>query len=412
MDFFSNMLSGQAAGVQKLRPGKQAGLRQLGLLLCVVSLALQSCSADQLGLPGPVETRPNTLTPTPANPANPPAGSQVNLPMKVGYGLRGSFYELYFTDPFNPAATFEEGGPDLPLAAAINAARVSVDVAAYSISLPSIRAALINAYNRGVRVRMVVESDNMEDQVPQALKDAGIPIKGDGRQGLMHNKFIVIDNSEVWTGSMNFTTSGTYQDNNNLVRIRSTQVAADYTTEFDEMFVDDFFGPDVIAATPYQSLTIDGTNVEVYFSPDDHVAKRIAALLRSATDSIYFLAYSFTANDFGDIMRQKASDGLKVAGVMDESQLKLNAGTEYTDFLKAGMQVYPDGNAGLMHHKVIIIDNNIVITGSYNFTASAERTNDENVVIFFNKQIAAAYMAEFQRVFDEAPKIKGGTSMR
>ena len=97
---------------------------------------------------------------------------------------------------------------------------------------------------------------------------------------------------------------------------------------------------------------------------------------------------------------------------MDESQIRLDTGTEYDAFVRDALPVYPDGNAGLMHHKVIIIDNEIVITGSYNFTASAERTNDENVVIFFDKQLAADYMAEFQRVFDEAPKIKGGTSMR
>ena len=385
---------------------------QIGLLVCVLSLTLQSCASVQAVLTPSVETRPTVNPSTSAVPTPLPPGSQVSLPMKVGYGMRGSFYELYFTDPFNPASANEEGGPDVPLAAAIKAARVSVDVAAYSISLFSVEQALIAANKRGVRVRMVMESDNMSDPVPQELKNAGIPIVGDKQPGLMHDKFMVIDHSEVWTGSMNFTTSGTYQDNNNLIRIRSSKVAADYTTEFEEMFVDNFFGPDAIANTPYPLVTVDKVPLEVYFSPDDHVARRIAALLRAANSSIYFLAYSFTANDFGDIIRQKAQDGLKVAGVMDESQIRLDTGTEYDAFVRDALPVYPDGNAGLMHHKVIIIDNEIVITGSYNFTASAERTNDENVVIFFDKQLAADYMAEFQRVFDEAPKIKGGTSMR
>jgi phosphatidylserine/phosphatidylglycerophosphate/cardiolipin synthase-like enzyme len=57
-----------------------------------------------------------------------------------------------------------------------------------------------------------------------------------------------------------------------------------------------------------------------------------------------------------------------------------------------------------MHHKVIIIDGDIVITGSYNFTASAERTNDENVVIFHDTKIAAVYLAEFQRVYADAQR--------
>jgi phosphatidylserine/phosphatidylglycerophosphate/cardiolipin synthase-like enzyme len=63
-----------------------------------------------------------------------------------------------------------------------------------------------------------------------------------------------------------------------------------------------------------------------------------------------------------------------------------------------------DGNEGLMHHKVFIIDERIVITGSYNFSASAETTNDENVVILFNPAIAAQYLGEFQRVYDHGQK--------
>ena len=55
-----------------------------------------------------------------------------------------------------------------------------------------------------------------------------------------------------------------------------------------------------------------------------------------------------------------------------------------------------------MHHKVIIIDRSIVITGSYNFSASAEERNDENVVIIYNADIAAQYMEEFQKVYDQA----------
>ena len=357
-------------------------------------LAVLACNAKIL---------PPSVTPVPVNPTATPSGL-MEIPMQVGYGVRGPFYEIYFTDPFNPASSKDEGGPDVPLVAAIDKARISVDVAAYSVSLYSFRAALIRAQKRGVEVRMVMESDNMNDSSPQALMDGGIPIVGDRRQGLMHDKFVVIDRSEVWMGSMNFTTSGTYEDNNNLVRIRSAKVAEDYTVEFEEMFKDDFFGADAVAETPNPRVTIDGVPLEIYFSPDDHVARRIVELLRGAQRSIYFLAYSFTANDFGDILRQKARDGLKVSGVMDESQVKSNKGTEFIPFTEAGLPVYLDGNAGLLHHKVFIIDEQIVITGSYNFSASAERTNDENVAIFFDPQIAAQYLAEFQRVEVEAQK--------
>ena len=143
-----------------------------------------------------------------------------------------------------------EGGPDEALANAIDKARLSVDMAIYSLNLWSIRDALIHAHQRGAVVRLVMESDNMDNQEIQQIQDAGIPIIGDQREGLMHNKFVVIDHAEVWTGSMNFTTSGAYEDNNDLIRIRSTQVAEDYTTEFNEMFEEDMFGPDSTRRNP------------------------------------------------------------------------------------------------------------------------------------------------------------------
>ena len=94
----------------------------------------------------------------------------------------------------------------------------------------------------------------------------------------MHDKFMVIDRSEVWTGSMNFTDSGAYADNNNLVRIRSTQLAENYTMEFEEMFLDDVYGPEQGATTPNATVRINETRLENYFSPDDGTAQRITEL--------------------------------------------------------------------------------------------------------------------------------------
>ena len=89
---------------------------------------------------------------------------------------------------------------------------------------------------------------------------------------------------------------------------------------------------------------------------------------------------------------------------MDESQFKA-PGSEFSAFKKAALPIYIDGNPGLMHDKVFIIDGQIVITGSYNFTSSAERSNDENVLIIYDKQIAAQYLAEFERIYAIAQKM-------
>ena len=316
-------------------------------------------------------------------------------------GVHSSLLQVYFTDPSALNTDTYEGGPDTYLAAAINGARFSVDMAAYSLNLWSIRDALIHAYQRGVKVRMVMESDNMDVQEVQALKDTGIPIIGDQREGLMHNKFMVIDQSEVWTGSLNFTVSGTYKDNNNLIRIQSSEVAEAYTCEFNEMFDEDLFGMDTGSTTPYPPLTINGTPVEIYFSPDDGVAERIIDLVNGAQESIYFMAYTFTSQDIGTAIIERAHAGVSVAGVMDTDQILSNQGTEYDKFMQSGLDIRKDGNKGLMHHKVIIIDQKIVITGSYNFTKSAEISNDENIVIIFSPDVATQYLQEFQKVYEQ-----------
>lgn len=311
--------------------------------------------------------------------------------------------QVYFTDPSAPHAGDYIGGPDEELAAAIEAARLTVDVAIYNLNLWSIRNALLDAWQRGVQVRVVVESDNLDGDEIQDLVAAGIPVLGDRREGLMHNKFVIIDRQEVWTGSLNFTVSGGYYDNNNLIRIRSTQVAETYMHEFDEMFKDDRFGPDSIADTVHPFLTIDGVDIEFYFSPDDGVAARLVELILEAQESIYFMAFSFTADDIGAAIVDAAlTREVTVAGVMEVEQVNTNQGTEYDYFQQSGLDVLLDGNEGQMHHKVIIVDRSIVITGSYNFSASAETRNDENLVIIHNPVIAGYYLDEFQRVYEQA----------
>jgi len=344
-----------------------------------------------------------TQTPTPEVDATSTPGTELTpVDLAVGYGVKGPWFELYFTDPTNPLSAQGTGGADGPLVKAIDNAKLSIDVAAYSLSLNSVRFALVRAYKRGVVVRMVMESTNMDNSDPQALITAGIPIVGDNQPGLMHDKFMVIDNSEVWVGSMNFTDSGTYADNNNMMRILSTKIAEDYSADFKLMFEDQKFGPDKVDTVPNPTVTIDGMQLDIYFSPNGGVLNALAVLLNSAQKSIYFLAFSYTSNDLGAIVRQKYKDGLTVEGVMDEGQVSSNQGTEYDPFLQAKMQVRRDGNPGLLHHKVFIVDGKIVAFGSYNFSQSAETKNDENLIIVYNEAIAQQFLREFQRVWKVA----------
>jgi len=265
-----------------------------------------------------------------------------------------------------------------------------------------LREALLAAHRGGVIVRLVIDSDNQDRPEIQALVQGGIAVRGDLREGLMHNKFVVIDHLEVWTGSMNFTINGAYRNNNNLIRIRSSQLAEDYLSEFEEMFRDNLFGLGSPANTPYPELSLDGTSLGVYFSPEDGTAASLIKLIGKAQESIDFLAYAFTSDDLATAMLERSQDGVIVSGVFEKSQCYANRGCEYDHLKSNGLRVRLDGNQDDMHHKVIIIDHQVIVTGSYNFSTSAEGRNDENTLILNNADIAAQYLAEFRKIFDQA----------
>lgn len=309
--------------------------------------------------------------------------------------------KVFFTDPGAQSAARHHGGPDEVLAAAMGSARQSIDVAVYHLNLWSIRDALISAHRRGVQVRVITESDNILAPEIDEIERAGITVIGDRRETLMHDKFVVIDRQEVWTGSMNLTVGSVYDDNNNLIRLRSAPVALEFTREFDEMFVEDRFGPLSIVEEAGGRLPVGATAVEVLFAPEDRVAARLIDLIRGATSSIEFLAYAFTADGLADAMLERARAGVQLRGVF-ETDMADALGSEYPRFRQAGVDVRVDGNWGLMHHKVLVLDGSTVVTGSYNFTRSAEEGNDETVVILTDPEVAREFRQEFERMYAAA----------
>jgi phosphatidylserine/phosphatidylglycerophosphate/cardiolipin synthase-like enzyme len=351
----------------------------------VIVLLLGAAYACEGGLDG-------TATPLPLTPiVEPPSGS---------------WYRLYFTDP---AATADldnpEGGIPDEVAASFAAAQRTIDVAVFEFDLPLLAEALVEAAQRGVRVRLVTDTDSLEEEAVQDLIAAGIPVVEDGRSAFMHDKFAVIDGVTVWTGSMNFTFNDAYRNNNNVVEITSTRLAQNYTAEFEEMFTRREFGPGAHDPTPNPALTINETVVENYFSPDDGVAAHILDALNSAESSIYFMAFSFTRTDFADALVAKAGEGVTVQGVFETRQVAAGGDAAWNALTAAGLanlRVRQDGNKYNLHSKVFIIDGQIVVTGSYNFSRNAEENNDENVLFIHDPEIAAAYFAEWQKVWEEA----------
>jgi phosphatidylserine/phosphatidylglycerophosphate/cardiolipin synthase-like enzyme len=143
------------------------------------------------------------------------------------------------------------------------------------------------------------------------------------------------------------------------------------------------------------------TTGEVYFSPQDGVAKHVLDRLAAAKRSVHFMAFSYTSSAIADAMVGKVKAGLPVRGVF-ESQNAGGTGSAFSRLTQGGVNVLEDGNCYILHHKVIVIDERTVITGSYNFSFSAERDNDENLVIVDDPNLAHAYLQEFERVYAQA----------
>lgn len=311
-----------------------------------------------------------------------------------------SWYRLYFTDPTVTGQIDEPTGglPD-QVAASMDTAQRTLDVVVYEFNWEPLAEAMIRAAERGVAVRLVTDTDTVtEDKaLIDELKQAGIPVVDDQRNAIMHDKFVIIDGSVVWTGSMNFTINDGYKNNNNFMEIRSTRLAENYQAKFDQMFEDKIFGETLYAPNPV--ISISGTEVETYFSPDAGVADAILEELRAAETSIYFLAFSFTRDDMSDVLIEKHQAGLIVQGVFETRQIGAGADAAWLALTQAGVAVRQDGNPRTMHHKVFIIDGETVVMGSYNFSNNAEENNDENILILHNANIAQAYFAEFQKVW-------------
>jgi phosphatidylserine/phosphatidylglycerophosphate/cardiolipin synthase-like enzyme len=333
---------------------------------------------------------------------------QPGLPTPAPAGSDAGETQVFFTTPSLVYPDVRNHRPASPLLQAviadIDSARKSVDLATFDLDIPEVTDALLRAKQRGLAVRAIVDSENLEtpevSEQTGRLESASIPVVFDNREPFMHDKFLVVDAAVAWTGSWNVTTNDLYRNNNNFVRFNNNLIAADYTNEFEQMF-EGRFGTSKTSDTPYPHVQVGSANVEVYFSPEDGVAKYVLQRLAAAKKSIHFMTFSYTEDKISDAMVAKRKAGLVVRGVF-ERQNAGGSGADFNRLQQGGVDVLQDGNCYILHHKVIIIDERTVITGSYNFTGSAEKDNDENLVIVDDPALARAYLDEFEQVYAQA----------
>ncbi|TAK12008.1 MAG: DUF1669 domain-containing protein [Anaerolineae bacterium] len=322
-------------------------------------------------------------------------------------------WEVYFTEPRRLGAGDEIVNRLISL---INGAQTSIHVVAFEFNLDPVADALIAAHERGVEViwitdneyGLVADTDEGHGQFAR-LRDAGITVLADNRTGLMHNKFIVIDGETVWTGSTNITHNDTQLNNNNVIVLHAPEAAAIYEREFTEMLAGQF-GPRSPSNVAEQWAIVEGVPVQVFFGPEDNVMSELARLVDGAQESVRFMSFSFTHEALGFIMRVQAGLGLDVAGVFET----LGSKTIYSEmqpFVCAGVPVRMDGNPRLLHHKVVIIDETIVATGSFNFSANADQSNDENLLVIASPDVARLYIEEFNRRWEEGRTPEAGVDV-
>ena len=232
-------------------------------------------------------------------------------------------------------------------------------------------------------VKVVIDKNNYEGQI----KGPGIKI-ADSKQ-YMHNKFCIIDNKIVMTGSTNPTNNDLNINNNNIVIIKSEYIAENYEDEFDELWNGVYATGDKVK---YNKVGSDNLIIENYFCPEDNCRDKVLESIRNAEKSVYFMTFSFTDEDIAD---EVLFSNLETKGIFEA----LQAGSQYSQFDRLrgfGIDVKKDKNKKNMHHKVFIIDNETVITGSYNPTGSGNLRNDENIVVIHNRQIASRFLEEFE----------------
>jgi phosphatidylserine/phosphatidylglycerophosphate/cardiolipin synthase-like enzyme len=352
----------------------------------------------------PATARPATTIPTVSGAAGLPAGVST-IPVGQGFGYRKGFWEVYFTAPTGSrdAATYR-GGIDENLAAAIDGVQRTLDIAAFEFNTPRLTRAVLDARARGVRVRIVTDDEHGiedEDTTLGQLEAARIPIVNDARSALMHNKFMILDSAVVWLGSWNYTINDTYRNNNNAIALRSRQAVENFQAEFDEMFTNGQFGPRSPSQTPNAFFTQDGIGIATFFAAEDNVIDAIDTTLTGAQRTIDFMAFSFTVDEMRDIVLSRARAGVRVRGIFERTGSETQF-SELRPMFCANLPVRQDGGSFVLHHKVFIVDGQFVIAGSFNFSASATESNDENLLIISDPDLATLYTQEFERRWAEA----------
>lgn len=316
------------------------------------------------------------------------------------------------------------------LTAFIRAAKQSLDIAVYDMRFSDslhaqLAAALRERANAGVQIRLCFDGDKPaqpnvaagQDPAPAGtsafVQSLGYPWRRIAGMKLMHSKFIVRDRESVWTGSTNMTDHAFTLMENNVVIFDSAQLAAYYATDFEQLWEKENFENTGKIQTQPVPITFSEQpgRTRVMFSPgcgleiDTEIARRVGAAQRRVR-ICSLLINSGTL--IGELLNLLRADRVKVDGIYDRTQMaqvytqwqevpsnhwKIPALQEIVARAqlvgKNSTPYSPSSRHDFMHNKVLVIDDT-VITGSYNFSRSAQ-FNAENILFIESAPLAETY---------------------
>lgn len=294
----------------------------------------------------------------------------------------------------------------------------TLDIAMYNLNRPVIQDAINDAYDRGVQVRYIAEGNNANIGLDYLNLNIPVLERENALSSGMHNKFMIIDADStegawIMGGSTNFS-SNMIDDPNNMIFIQDQSLARSYRVEFEEMWgssgaqpnaSNSKFGENKANNTPHKFL-VNGDPVELYFSPSDGTTQAIIETIETADASVDFSTLVFTRDDIAESIIQLNYDFfVTVSGIIEQIN---STGSEYQVLIDEGVNVlsYQD-LPGQLHHKLVIVDHAsldndpLVLTGSHNWSSAAETSNDENILIIHNADIANQYYQEYSARYNE-----------
>ena len=343
---------------------------------------------------------------------------------KLKPDVKEGHVELYFLSPLkqkNPENSCKSNACKA-LLYNIDHSTKSIDFAIYGISeQDKIFEALIQAQKRGVQVRWVTDitehNENIYTDTYKLMKfitnvkndydsaeSKNIPdytYKLAYQGAIMHNKFFIFDNKKVFTGSANISSTCLSGFNSNVaVVIDSKEVAAVYKQEFEQMYSGKFH-TDKKEVSNNENIKINNMILSAYFSPANKITiSKIIPIIRKARHYIYVPAFYLTHYFISKELIEAKKRGVDVKIIVDQTSVE-GKYVNLSAFKKASIPVKVEDWPGKMHMKSMIIDDNILIIGSMNFTKQGEIKNDENTIIIENAPILTkSYKEHFLKLWD------------